>query len=112
MYTIPIEKRKDENQMADIISINEKNEKRYKEVQGRIAELEAVLGYQRDEEGNSLSKRARREGGMTETFYRRLQKRHPAEYEELVHLEAERMQLEKELGIEEELEKFLAEMED
>ena len=95
--------------MADIISINKKTEKRYKEVKERIAELEAVLGYQHDESGNSLSKRARREGGMTETLYQKLQKRHPAEYEEL---EAERMQLEKELGIEDELEKFLAEMEE
>lgn len=98
--------------MADIISINKKTEKRYKEVKERIAELEAVLGYQHDESGNSLFKRARREGGMTETLYQKLQKRHPAEYEELVHLEAERMQLEKELGIEDELEKFLAEMEE
>ena len=98
--------------MSDIISINEKTEKRYKEVRERIAELEAILGYQRDKNSNSLSKRARREGSMTETFYRKLQERHPAEYEELVHLEAEKMQLEKELGIEDELEKLLAEMED
>ena len=97
--------------MVDIISINEKNEKRYKEVQERIAALEAVLGYQHDESGNSLSKRAHREGGMTETFYRKLQERHPVEYEEMVQLEVERMQLEKELGIEDKLEKLLAEME-
>lgn len=84
--------------------------KRYEEINTRLTELNTILGYQRDERGDSLSKRARKEGGLTEALYRKIQEKHAAEYEEMVRLEAEKVQLEDELGITNDIEQMLAEM--
>ncbi len=45
--------------MAEIIGIDSKKRKRYGEITDRLGELDRILGYARDADGMSLSRRAR-----------------------------------------------------
>lgn len=44
--------------MAEIIGVDSKKRKRYGEIMARLGELDRILGYARDADGMSLSRRA------------------------------------------------------
>lgn len=86
--------------MAQILDINKKAIERYKEIKNRMSELESILGYDRDENGDSLNRRS-----ATNPFAARrmeqLRAKNPAAYEEMLQLEAEQIGLERQLGLDE-----------
>lgn len=92
--------------MAEIIDITMNKKKEYEAISKRIEELEEILGYNRLPDGSSLSRRSR-----NNTFARRrfaqIQDLHFAEAEEFMHLTAQAIQLEDELGISDEMMKML-----
>lgn len=97
--------------MSEIINIHQKEELRYAEVRKRMVELEKLLGFACDENGRSLSRRS-----MTNDFAKQrmeqLQRKHPAECEELLRLDAECVKLEEILGLDEMYKKFLDSLDD
>lgn len=92
--------------MAEIIGIDCKKRKRYGEIMARLGELDRILGYARDADGMSLSRRAR-EDPFFQKFFEGLQKRHPEAFTEHMTLTAQAVRLEDELGITEEYIKIL-----
>lgn len=92
--------------MAQIIDINKKTVERYKEISGRIEELEKILGYDRDENGNSLSRRSS-ENMFAARKMEQLKRKNPDAYKEMLALEAEQVELEKQLGLDEAYEEMM-----
>lgn len=97
--------------MSETINIHQKEKRRYIDVRNRIAELEELLGFARDESGGSLSRRS-----MKNDFAKRrmdqLQEKYPAEFEELLSLDAESARLEEKLGLDEKYKEFLDSLDD
>jgi len=93
--------------MSEISTINQRQKIRYDEVKRRIDELDSLLGYSRNERGESLSLRSR-DDFFSEKLFNRILQTHVVEYEELIQLTAEAIRLEDELGISAEYEKLLS----
>jgi len=95
--------------MSEIIIIKQKQKARYAEVKKRIGELDIILGFSRNEHGESLSLRSR-DDAFAEKMFNRIKEKYAAEYEEMMQLTAEAVILEDELGISAEYEKLLAQV--
>lgn len=84
--------------MTDILHIDQRKREELYRMQARTAELEPLLGLERNEQGISLNKTA-----ITNSFAaRRLEQirtEHPAEWAEYCELTAQEMDLMDELGI-------------
>ena len=107
-YNHGTENEKSSTELADIIELKTDKQKRYEEIVKRMDQLGEILGYSRDEDGNSLRKKALRDESATQLLIK-IEERHPDELDEYHRLSYERGKLEDELGISDELEKVFEE---
>ena len=84
--------------MSNIINININKQERYQEIMTRLKKLDEILGCARDENGESLSLRARGDA-FSQKLFEKIRAVHPAEWEEHLSLTAEAISLEDALGI-------------